>query len=157
MAKVGGLPADAEDPTVEQISAVVGTVKTLGQPPLRLCSFCPLCEAPSEVPEVPVLRFARRRELLGKDGAWPSLFCKLTSFVPGAPNKTLVMTDIISLANLMEWKAMLERLNRQYQGCWGLVAAAEDRGRGVHGQDACQGEARDGPRAPAPLGWDEGC
>ena len=69
----------------------------------------------------------------------------------------LVMTGIISLAKLMEWKAMVERLNRQYQGCWGLVAAAEDRGRGVHGQEACQGEAGDGPRAPAPLGWDEGC
>ena len=60
--------------------------QALGQPPLRLWNFCPLCEAPFEVPEVPVLRFARRRELLGKDGAWPSLFCTLTSFVPGAPN-----------------------------------------------------------------------
>jgi hypothetical protein len=57
------------------------------------------------------------------------------------------MTGIISLAKLMEWKAMVERLNRQYQGCWGLVAAAEDRGRGVHGQEACQGEAGDRPRA----------
>lgn len=36
VAKVGGLPADAEDLTVEQISAVVRKVKTLGQPPLRL-------------------------------------------------------------------------------------------------------------------------
>ena len=35
--KVGGLPADEEDPTVEQVSAVIRKVKMLGQPPY--CDF----------------------------------------------------------------------------------------------------------------------
>ena len=33
VAKVGGMPADSEDPTVEQISPIVRKVFTLGQPP----------------------------------------------------------------------------------------------------------------------------
>ena len=37
VAKVGAMPADAEDPAVEQISAVVRKVKVLGQPPC--CDF----------------------------------------------------------------------------------------------------------------------
>lgn len=37
VAKVGGMPADSEDPTVEQISAIVRKVFTLGQP--LYCDF----------------------------------------------------------------------------------------------------------------------
>eukprot|EP00435_Cladocopium_sp_Y103_P031619 s2661_g8.t1 len=44
----------------------------------------------------------------------------------------LVMTDIISISNLMEWETMVDRLQRQYPGCWGLVAAAERAHVGSH-------------------------
>ena len=37
VAKMGGLPADAEDPTIEQLSAILRKVKVLHQPPY--CDF----------------------------------------------------------------------------------------------------------------------
>ena len=43
---------------------------------------------------------------------------------------TFIMTGVISLSNLMQWEAHIEKLNRQFPNCWGLIAAADDRGRG---------------------------
>ena len=130
--KIGGLPADAEDPSIEQISAVVKKVYTLKQPPY--CDFSVF---------VPFAKRHLRAQkyqsfLLQEDGSF------LSKMVPGPENfghwqasfrvmrTTFIMTGVISLSNLMQWEAHIEKLNRQFPNCWGLIAAADDRGRGEY-------------------------
>ena len=68
---------------------------------------------------------------------------------------TLVMTDTISLANLMEWESWVEKLNRRYPDCWGLVVAAEDRARGEYMAKTLVRLKLDIDRGErAPPGWD---
>ena len=132
VAKVRGMPADSEDPTVEQISAIVRKVRALGQPPY--------CDFAVWVPFAKRHLKAQKYQsfVLQEDGSF------LAKMVPGPAcfahwqasyrvlRTTLVMTEVVSLANLMEWETMVERLNRQHPGCWGLIASAEDRARGEY-------------------------
>lgn len=128
--KVGGLPADSEDPSIEQISAVMKKVNGLRQPPY--CDFSVF---------VPFAKRHLRAQkyqsfLLQEDGSF------LSKMVPGPENfghwqasfrvmrTTFIMTGVISLSNLMQWEAHIEKLNRQFPNCWGLIAAADYRGRG---------------------------
>ena len=49
----------------------------------------------------------------------------------------------------------IERLNRQYPGCWGLVAAADDRGRGEYmAKTLVKIKVEVDQGLPPPLGWD---
>ena len=128
--KVGGLPAGSEDPSIEQISAVMKKVNGLRQPPY--CDFSVF---------VPFAKRHLRAQkyqsfLLQEDGSF------LSKMVPGPENfghwqasfrvmrTTFIMTGVISLSNLMQWEAHIEKLNRQFPNCWGLIAAADYRGRG---------------------------
>ena len=148
VAKVGGMPADLEDPTVEQISPIVRKVFTLGQPPY--------CDFAVWVP------FAKPHQsfVVQDDGSF------LAKMVPGPASfthwqasyrvlrTTLVMTEVVSLANLMEWEALVERLNRQHPGCWGLIAAAEDRARGEYmSKTLAKVRLEIDQGATPPLGW----
>ena len=152
--KMGGLPADSEDPTIEQLSAILRKVKVLHQPPY--------CDFAVWVPFAKRHLKAQKYQsfVLQEDGTFES------KMVPGPScfshwqasfrvlRTALVMTNIISLSNLMEWEALVERLHRQYPGCWGLVAAAEDRGRGEFmGKTLAKLRLEMDQGAPAPLGW----
>eukprot|EP00435_Cladocopium_sp_Y103_P074084 s120_g46.t1 len=154
VAKVGGMPADSEDPTMEQISAVYRKVRVLGQPPY--------CDFAVWVPFAKKHLRAQKYQsfVLQEDGTF------MAKMVPGPTcyahwqasyrvlRTTLVMLEVISLANLMEWEAMIERLQRQYPGCWGLVAAADDRARGEFMSKTfarLRLEVEQG--ATPPLGW----
>ena len=154
VAKVGGLPSDAEDASIEQISAVIRKVRHLGQPPY--CDFAVF------VPFAKKHLKAQKYQsfLLQEDGSF------LSKMVPGPGcfshwqacfrvlRTTLVMTEVISLANLMEWEAHVERLSRQFPGCWGLIAAADDRGRGEHmSKTLAKMQLEMDKGGPAPLGW----
>eukprot|EP00435_Cladocopium_sp_Y103_P039809 s2729_g10.t1 len=153
-AAVGGMPADSEDPTMEQISAVVRKVKVLGQPPY--------CDFAVWVPFAKRHLKAQKYQsfVLQEDGSF------LARMVPGPAcfahwqasyrvlRTTLVMLEVISLANLMEWESMVERLHRQYPGCWGLIAAAEDRGRGEYmSKTLAKLKLELDQGATPPLGW----
>ena len=152
--KVGGLPSDAEDASIEQISAIIRKVRHLGQPPY--CDFAVF------VPFAKKHLKAQKYQsfLLQEDGTF------LSKMVPGpgcfshwqacfrVMRTALVMTDVISLANLMEWEAHIERLSRQFPGCWGLIAAADDRGRGEHMSKTLAKLQLDMDKGgQPPLGW----
>ena len=54
----------------------------------------------------------------------------------------------------MEWEALVERLNRQHPGCWGLIAAAEDRARGEYmSKTLAKVRLEIDQGATPPLGW----
>eukprot|EP00435_Cladocopium_sp_Y103_P059823 s1426_g21.t1 len=130
VAKVGGLPADAEDPTVEQISAVVRKVKTLGQPPYcDFAVFVPFAKRHLKSQKYQSFVMQEDGSFLAKMVPGPACFAHWQASCR-VLRTTLIMTEVISLAHLMEWETMVERLSRQYPNCWGLVAAAEDRARG---------------------------
>ena len=152
--KMGGLPADAEDPTIEQLSAILRKVRVLQQPPY--------CDFAVWVPFAKRHLRAQKYQsfVLQEDGTFES------KMVPGPScishwqasfrvlRTALVMTNTISLSNLMEWEALVERLHRQYPSCWGLVAAAEDRGWGEFmGKTLAKLRLEMEQGAPAPLGW----
>eukprot|EP00435_Cladocopium_sp_Y103_P025722 s2922_g6.t1 len=72
-AAVGGMPADSEDPTMEQISAVVR---------LRFCGVGSVCKETSESTEVSILCVAGGWLISGENGSRSCLFCSLASILP---------------------------------------------------------------------------
>ena len=132
VAKVGGLPADAEDPTIEQLSALLRKVKVLLQPPYAdFAVWVPFAKRHMKSQKYQSFVLQEDGTFLSKLVPGPSCFAHWQASFR-VLRTALVMTDIISISNLMEWETMVERLQRQYPGCWGLVAAAEDRGRGEY-------------------------
>lgn len=130
ISKMGGLPADSEDPTTEQLSAIIRKVRVLQQPPYcDFAVFVPFARRHLRAQKYQSFVLQEDGSFLQKMVAGPSCFTHWQACFR-VMRTALIMTDIISLANLMEWEALVERMNRQYPGCWGLIAAAEDRGRG---------------------------
>ena len=130
ISKMGGLPADSEDPTTEQLSAIIRKVRVLHQPPYcDFAVFVPFARRHLRAQKYQSFVLQEDGSFLQKMVAGPSCFTHWQACFR-VMRTALIMTDIISLANLMEWEALVERMNRQYPGCWGLIAAAEDRGRG---------------------------
>eukprot|EP00435_Cladocopium_sp_Y103_P023330 s454_g5.t1 len=107
VAKVGGLPADSEDPTV----------------------FVPFAKRHLKSQKYQSFVMQEDGSFLARMVPGPACFAHWQASYR-VLRTTLIMTDVISLAHLMEWETMVERLARQYPDCWGLIAAAEDRARG---------------------------
>ena len=149
--KVGGLPADSEDPSIEQISAVIRKVVQHKQPPY--CDFAVF---------VPFAKKHLRAQkyqsfVLQEDGTF------LSKMVPGPENfahwqasfrvmrTTFIMTEIITLSNLMQWESMI-----QFPSCWGLIAAADDRARGEYmAKTLARMKMEFAQGLSPPIGWDE--
>lgn len=154
--KVGGLPADSEDPSIDQISALVKKVTLHKQPPY--CDFAVF---------VPFAKKHLRAQkyqsfVLQEDGTF------LSKMVPGPENfahwqasfkvmrTAFIMTEIITLNNLMQWESMIERMNRQFPSCWGLVAAADDRARGEYmSKTLAKMKMEFSQGITPPIGWAE--
>ena len=67
-----------------------------------------------------------------------------------------IMTEIITLNNLMQWESMIERMNRQFPSCWGLVAAADDRARGEYmSKTLAKMKMEFSQGTTPPIGWVE--
>ena len=103
---VGGLPADAEDPAVEQISAVLRKTRALGQPPYcDFAVFAPFAKKHLKSQKYQSFLLQEDGSFLARMVAGPSCFSHWhTSF--REPRTTLVMTGIINLANFMEWESL---------------------------------------------------
>lgn len=153
---MGGLPADSEDPSIDQISALVKKVTLHKQPPY--CDFAVF---------VPFAKKHLRAQkyqsfVLQEDGTF------LSKMVPGPENfahwqasfkvmrTAFIMTEIITLNNLMQWESMIERMNRQFPSCWGLVAAADDRARGEYmSKTLAKMKMEFSQGITPPIGWAE--
>ena len=153
--KMGGLPMDAEDPSIEQLCALQRRVQTLKQPPyVDFSVWVPYSKK--------YLRAAKYKSfIMQEDGSF------LAKMTPGPSNyqrwqasfrllrTALLMLDLISLNNILAWEAMVEKLTRQYPGAWHLVVAAEDRARGEYMSKSLariKMELDQGARPP--HGWD---
>ena len=135
---MGGMPEDLEDPTLEQLAAMVKKVKILRQPPYAdFAIWLPYAKKHLKTQKY-------KSFVMMQDGSF------ITRMVPGPAcfqhwllsfrvlRTTLVMMDQVGLANLMQWENKIEMLNHRYENCWHLIA--EQRERGANGQNLFEGE-----------------
>ena len=154
MAKVGGLPADLQDPSIEQLSALTRKLGLKQPPYVDFAVFVPFAKKHLKAQRYQSFVMQEDGSFLAKMVAGPACFDHWQACFR-VLRTALIMVEAINLANLMEWEAMVEKLNRQYPGCWGLIAAAEDRGRGEYMSKTLVKMKLeiDGGASP-PAGWD---
>ena len=129
VAVMGASPQEEEEPSENQLAALHKKVYGLGQSPY--CDFA--VWQPFNRRSMKTLKF-RTYHPLG-DGSY------LMRELPGPQNLqqwllswrvfkvAAISLDICSLASLQLYEKTVERLVLQWPGCWGLIAAAEDKGR----------------------------
>lgn len=153
--KMGGLPVDSEDPSIEQLCALQRRVQTLRQPPyVDFSIWVPYSKR--------YLRAAKYKSfIMQEDGTF------LAKMTPGPSSfqhwqssyrllrTALLMLDLISLSNILAWESMMEKLTRQYPGAWHLIVAADDRARGEYmGRTLARIRMELDQGMAPPHGWD---
>eukprot|EP00434_Breviolum_minutum_P035944 symbB.v1.2.031832.t1/scaffold3739.1/size51156/3 len=152
---MGGMPEDLEDPTLEQVAAMVKKVKILKQPPYAdFAIWLPYAKKHLKTQKY-------KSFVMMQDGSF------ITRMVPGPAcfqhwllsfrvlRTTLVMMDQVGLANLMQWENKIEMLNHRYENCWHLIAEADDRGRGEQmAKTFSKVKMAIDAGEPPPRGWD---
>ena len=131
--QTGGLPLEQEEPTIEQLSALMRRIQSGSTPYADFSVFLPFGKK--------ALRSYRYRSYIAQpDGSF------LMKEIPGPASygqwsssfkvyKTaMMMLDTLSLATLTAYESHVEKLARLYEsaGAWHLVVAAEDLARSEH-------------------------
>ena len=130
--KMGGLPQDCEDPTLEQLSALARRTRTL--------KMAPFVDFGVWVPFQKRVWKSNKYTtfVLTEDGTFAS------KLVPGPSchahwvasfkvmRTAFVMLELVSLNNLVMWESHVERLVQRYPTCWHLVVEAEHKARSEH-------------------------
>ena len=128
---MGGPPEEDAEPTGEQISALYRKIYELNGPPY--CDFAIFVPYGRKQ-----LRASKFRAHVFTDNGY------VMKEIPGPSNyamwrasfrvfKTaMIMLDTISVANLMGYEALIERLALTYPTAWHLVTIAEDNARAEH-------------------------
>lgn len=151
---MGGLPLDAEDPTLEQLSALSKRVK--------LHKLAPYVDYGVWVPFQRKIWKANKYTtfVMLENGTFAS------KMVPGPScyshwvasfrvmRTAFIMLELVSLNGLIKWEAHMERLCQRYPNCWHLLVEAENKARQEHLSKTLvklKLELEAGGRAP--LGW----
>ena len=130
--KMGGLPQDSEDPTLEQLSALARRTRTL--------KMAPFVDFGVWVPFQKRVWKSNKYTtfVLTEDGTFVS------KLVPGpschahwvasykVTRTAFVMLDLVTLNNLVMWESHIERLVQRYPTCWHLIVEAEHKARSEH-------------------------
>ena len=152
---MGGMPEDLEDPTLEQLAAMIRKVKVMRQPPyVDFAIWLPYAKKHLKSQKYKSFVMMQDGTFSSRMVAGPSCFQHwLLSY--RVLRATWVMMDQVGLANLMQWENKIETLNNRYEDCWHLIAEADDRGRGEQMSKTLSKikmaiDAGD----PPPRGWD---
>ena len=127
----GGLPQENEEPSTEQISAMRRRILQGMSPYADFALFVPYGKK--------AMRAHKYRTYLPAPGGG-----YMMREVPGPSNftqwqasfrvyrTTLLMLDVVTMATLVSYEALIEKLTRLYPGAWHLIVAADDLGRSEH-------------------------
>lgn len=152
--KTGGLPLETEEPSTEQLSALQRRVSMGGIPYADFSVWLPYGKK--------ALRASKYRAYI------PTSEGYITKEIPGPSHYgqwqaswrvyrcALIMLNYAHMSTLVAYEAMVERLDRLYQGCWHLIVQAEDLARGEHlGRLRVKYTLNAAKGAPLPAGWSE--
>ena len=150
----GGLPMEEEEPTIEQVSALLkrtvvmdlnpyadfGIFVPYGAKALRASKFRTYTLTPEGYAV---------KELQGPATyiQWRSCFRVYTT--------ALLMLNIADLAPLRAYELFVEKLVRQFPTCWHLIYMAEDLARGSHSTRMRMMMSLDAKEGKGPKGWEE--
>ncbi len=153
---MGGLPLDAEDPTLEQLSALSKRVK--------VHKLAPFVDYGVWVPFQKKIWKANKYTtfVMLEDGTFAS------KLVPGPScyshwvasfrvmRTAFIMLDLVSLNGLVKWEAHMERLHQRYPNCWHLLVEAENKARQEHlAKTLVKLKLRIDMGEKPPFGWDK--
>ena len=152
---MGGMPEDLEDPTLEQLAAMIRKVKVMRQPPyVDFAIWLPYAKKHLKSQKYKSFVMMQDGTFSSRMVAGPSCFQHwLLSY--RVLRTTLVMMDQVGLANLTQWENKIETLNNRYEDCWHLIAEADDRGRGEQmAKTLSKIKMAIDAGDPPPRGWD---
>ncbi len=153
---MGGLPLDAEDPTLEQLSALSKRVRGL--------KLAPYVDYGVWVPFQKKIWKSNKYTtfVMLEDGTFAS------KLVPGPScyshwvasfrvmRTAFIMLDLVSLNGLVKWEAHMERLHQRYPNCWHLLVEAENKARQEHlAKTLVKLKLQLDMGERPPLGWDK--
>lgn len=130
--KMGGLSADQEDPTIEQLSALWRRTRSLRLPPyVDFAIWTPYGRRVNKNAKYQSFIMQEDGSFLSKMVPGPSSYSQwLASF--RVMRSAFIMLDILSLNALLLWENHMERLVGRYSNCWHLVVEAENKARSEH-------------------------
>ena len=130
--KMGGLPADQENPTLEQMSALSRRVKTLLLPPYTDFSvWTPFSRKVLKMAKYQTFVMQGDGSFVARTVAGPGDYQQwLASF--RVMRTAFIMLDLLPLNLLLQWENHMEKLVARYGGCWHLLVEAENKARAEH-------------------------
>ena len=154
--KMGGLPADQENPTLEQMSALSRRVKTLLLPPFTdFAIWTPFSRRVLKSTKYQTFVMQEDGSFVAKMVAGPANYQQwLASF--RVMRTAFIMLDLLPLNLLLQWENHMERLVSRYPNCWHLIVEAENKSRAEHlGRTLALVKLSIDRGEPAPFGWKE--
>ena len=153
VAVMGNLPEEAEDPSIEQLSALARRVTLKQGIYVDFAVWVPYSRKHMRAAKYQSFLLQDDGSFLSKMMAGPSCFRHWQASFR-VLRSALVMLGLVNLANLVSWEAWVEKLNFLHPGCWHLIVAAEDRARGEHmSRTLTKIKLEIDQGGAAPLGW----
>ena len=128
--QTGGLPLEQEEPSTEQISALLRRVNSGGAPYADFSVWLPYGKKAHRTQKyrsyIPVMGGYITKEIPGPGSfdQWRASFRVYRT--------AMLMLDILTMATCVAYEAHVEKLDRLYPGAWHLIVAADDLGRSEH-------------------------
>ena len=152
--QTGGLPLEQEEPSTEQISALLRRINSGGAPYADFSVWLPYGKKAHRTQKyrsyIPVMGGYITKEIPGPGSydQWRASFRVYRT--------ALLMLDILTMAACVAYEAHIEKLDRLYPGAWHLIVGADDLARSEHlvrlkvsvNMDIANGTKE-------PLGWSE--
>ena len=129
---MGGLPLDAEDPTLEQLSALSKRVKVHKLAPyVDYGVWVPFQRRVWKSNKYTTFMMMENGTFASKLVPGPACYAHwVASF--RVMRTAFITLELVSLNGLIKWEAHMERLVQRYPGCWHLLVEAENKARSEH-------------------------
>ena len=128
--QTGGLPLEQEEPSTEQVSALLRRVSSGSPPYADFSIWVPYGKKAFRAQKyrayLPVMGGYISKELPGP-GTYEQWRASFRVY-----RTALLMLDILTMSTCVAYEALVEKLNRLYPGAWHLIVGADDLARSEH-------------------------
>lgn len=126
--KVGGMPEDHEDPSLEQVSALNKRLEMGLAPFVDFAIWSPYHKKISKFNKYQSFQLQEDGTFIARWVPGPASYAQwLGSF--RVMRSAFLMLEVISLSGLLRWESFIERLHNRYPTCWHLIVEGENKAR----------------------------
>ena len=129
--KVGGLPQEAEEPTVEQLSALNRRINSGGTPFADFGVWLPFGRKAMKAHRYRTFLPSPEGGCIMREMPGPASFSQWQASYR-VYRTALLMLDVIAMSTLVSYESLIERFSKLYPGAWHLVVEADNLARGEH-------------------------